>query len=242
MWRYVGYAGVTPVKQMSCIWRRVMPRPRCLGRIFEMEAPLEGYAGVLLAILCLALAPPPAVAETYYKKDGEVPLYTNIPPAEGPYERLRGEYEWVDTPHSTNGTAAYSNTYDSEIESISGWYDIDPNLVKAIIKVESDFDSRAVSKRGARGVMQIMPETGRMLGLADPFDPKDNILAGVKYLARLMDMFDSDIELVLAAYNAGENAVIRNGYSIPPYTETINYVSRVKMHFAQLESSEDHGI
>ncbi len=103
---------------------------------------------------------------------------------------------------------------------------IDPRLVHALVKVESDYDPRAVSRRGALGLMQLMPETARRLNVSDPFDPEENVRAGVRELARLIDRFAGDLPRALAAYNAGEGAVA-SYHGVPPYRETRGYVSRI---------------
>lgn len=104
---------------------------------------------------------------------------------------------------------------------------LDPALVKAVIHVESRFNPNAVSPVGARGLMQVMPATGRRFGEDRLFDPARNIAVGVKYLDHLLDLFDGNVELALAGYNAGEGAVIKHGRRIPPYRETQNYVPKV---------------
>lgn len=103
---------------------------------------------------------------------------------------------------------------------------LDPDLVRAIIRVESAFDDRAVSRKGAMGLMQLMPETARELDVDDPFDPEHNIQGGTRYLRRLLDDFGENLTLALAAYNAGPTAVRRWG-DIPPYRETRDYIRRV---------------
>ena len=104
---------------------------------------------------------------------------------------------------------------------------MDPKLVSAVIQVESEFNPKAVSKKGARGLMQLMPETARDLGVTDPFDPAQNIDGGVRYLRYLLDYFAWDLDLALAAYNAGMNRVLRH-MEVPPIVETRNYVRKVK--------------
>lgn len=115
--------------------------------------------------------------------------------------------------------------YDKLIQHYADTYNVDPVLVHAVILVESDFNARCVSNKGARGLMQLIPETAKRYGVKNVFDPEDNIQGGVHYLSDLLDMFGHDLERALAAYNAGEGAVTRYG-GIPPYQETSTYVNR----------------
>ena len=121
---------------------------------------------------------------------------------------------------------AYSTLFDAHVLDASSRHGVSPDLVKAVIAVESEFDQYAVSSKGARGLMQLMPDTARRLGVADTFDARQNILAGTQYLRMMLDQFAGDIELALAAYNAGPGAVQRYG-GVPPYRETRGYVSKV---------------
>ncbi len=116
--------------------------------------------------------------------------------------------------------------YDALIGELATKYRVEPALVKAVIRTESDFDSQAVSPQGARGLMQLMPHVARRHGVADPEDPRQNIRAGVRLLRKLLDRFENDTELALAAYNAGGGAVDRCG-GLPPYRETRHYVATV---------------
>ncbi|MFZ5510063.1 MAG: lytic transglycosylase domain-containing protein [Pseudomonadota bacterium] len=104
---------------------------------------------------------------------------------------------------------------------------IDPALLHAVVSAESAYNVQAVSRKGAKGLMQLMPATARRYGVTDPFDPLQNLRAGATYLGDLLQLFQDDLSLALAAYNAGENAVIRHGYRVPPYRETRSYVPRV---------------
>jgi len=116
---------------------------------------------------------------------------------------------------------------------------LDPALVHAVIAVESGYNPAARSVKGAIGLMQVMPETAARYGVADPAaSPQENLRAGTRYLSYLMALFDNRIELVLAAYNAGEFAVMRHGYRIPPYRETQNYVPAVLARYQQLRARE----
>jgi len=114
---------------------------------------------------------------------------------------------------------------------------IAPELLYAVIAVESGHIVRAVSPRGAQGLMQLMPATARAYGVTDPFDPKQNITAGAQHLRHLLDQFGQDTALALAAYNAGAAAVVRYRNRIPPFAETASYVPRVMRHFSQLQAA-----
>ena len=109
-------------------------------------------------------------------------------------------------------------------------FKLDRSLVKAVIKAESDFDPQVVSSQGAQGLMQLMPETAREVGVSNPFDPSESIYGGSFYLRKMLDSFDQNLDYALAAYNAGPGAVRKYG-GIPPYAETQNYVRRVKRYF-----------
>ena len=124
-------------------------------------------------------------------------------------------------------SANFSSDYDNEILTASVKHDVDPYLVKAVIKAESNFDPNAVSPKNAQGMMQLIPATASDYGVSNPFDPVANIEGGVRYLKDLMEYFDGDTKLSLAAYNAGKGAVIKHGFTIPPYPETTDYITKV---------------
>jgi len=120
--------------------------------------------------------------------------------------------------------------YAGAINQIAGQYGLDPNLMHAVISAESGYNPNAVSPAGAMGIMQLMPATAQRFGVADPYDPVANMHGGARYLRFLINLFN-DLNLALAAYNAGENAVARYGNSIPPYSETQTYVTRVRQFY-----------
>jgi soluble lytic murein transglycosylase-like protein len=124
--------------------------------------------------------------------------------------------------------AARSNhPFEPLIQQHASRQGVRPDLVRAVIQVESAFNPRAVSPKGAMGLMQLMPATARELGVADPFNPAENIRGGVMYLRQLLDRYNHDEQLALAAYNAGPTAVDKYGSKIPPYKETQNYVQKI---------------
>lgn len=132
------------------------------------------------------------------------------------------------------GAAKNTFAYDREINRCAARYRLDPNLVRAVIRAESDFNQHAVSRRGAQGLMQLMPATARELRVADPFNARQNIDGGTRYLRTLLDMFDGNMTLALAAYNAGPT-LVRKIRKVPSFPETVLYVKRV------LSFYEDYG-
>jgi soluble lytic murein transglycosylase-like protein len=133
---------------------------------------------------------------------------------------------------------ARAGQYDSIIEKAALSAAVEPNLLRAVIVVESGFNLRAVSKRGAVGLMQLMPATATRFGVSNPYDPRQNVQAGARYLKFLIDRFGQDVRLALAAYNAGEEAVDRNGGQIPPFSETMAYVPRVLKIYQMLRDQQ----
>lgn len=130
-------------------------------------------------------------------------------------------------PRGTRAIMARAATYAPLVEEVARQARLDPVLLHAVIATESAYNPQARSPKGARGLMQLMPATARRYGVVDAYEPRNNILGGARYLADLMTMFDQDVQLALAAYNAGEQAVIRHGRRVPPYRETGAYVPRV---------------
>lgn len=136
--------------------------------------------------------------------------------------------------------AARLAPFSEAVADAAGQFGIDPSVITAVIVAESGGKAHAVSPAGARGLMQIMPGTARELGLENPFDPRENILAGTRYLAKMLKRFGGDITLALAAYNAGPGAVRRHG-GIPPYRETMRFVSKVLDLAGDLRLKADSG-
>lgn len=127
------------------------------------------------------------------------------------------------------------------INKVSRKHRMDPNLVKAVIKAESDFDPMAISPAGAVGLMQLMPKTAEQLNVFDPFNPEENIEAGVRYLSYLLNSFKGDLKMSLAAYNAGEN-LVRRHKTIPPIEETRHYIKRVLRYYRDFGVTRKDGI
>ena len=130
-----------------------------------------------------------------------------------------------------SGPVAGAEWIDKIVQQTAMQHDVDPNLVRAIIKVESNFNPHAVSRKGAMGLMQLMPSTARSLNVTNPYDPAQNVDAGVRHFKQLLDAYNGNVELSLAAYNAGASAVQRSR-GVPRYTETRNYVKRITSLYA----------
>jgi soluble lytic murein transglycosylase-like protein len=151
----------------------------------------------------------------------------------------RSKAGFAGTPVAPSDTSVERFTrYDAWIRQAATLYQIPVELVRAIIKCESDFDPRAVSSTGAQGLMQLMPETALRMGVRDGFDPRENIFGGTRYLRVLANTFNGDLELTIAGYNAGEGAIVRYA-GIPPYEETQAYVVHVLTFYRRYRSSPD---
>lgn len=137
---------------------------------------------------------------------------------------------------SSLGRSASAVSYNQSIRRASRRHNVDPYLIMAVIKTESDFDQFALSKTGAQGLMQLMPETARELNVLNPFNPHENIDGGTRYLRRMLDLFDGNLRLSLAAYNAGPTLVGRL-QKVPRIPETIRYVKKVLAHYKKYRGS-----
>ena len=196
----------------------------------------------LLIACLLAATSAGAHARIYsYVDEGGVRHFTDTPD-DNRYRLLRLSSQDVTRSgdHYDGNVLAKARQYDAIIERAAVAASVEPNLLRAVIVVESGFNSRAVSKRGAMGLMQLMPATASRFGVSDPYDPRENVHAGAHYLKFLMDLFGHDVRLALAAYNAGETAVQRNGGQIPPFLETRAYVPRVLKIYRMLTDQPRH--
>lgn len=182
---------------------------------------------VVVCALVTVLSTAPAAAEVYkYVDEKGITHYTDRKPAAGINykvivldDRRAARLDWSRVPLNLTD-------YNREIDLACTAYGVDKALVRAVIHAESWFNRTAVSRVGAQGLMQLMPATQQRLGVNNPFDSRQNIDGGVRYLRDLLEQFRGDLRLAAAAYNAGENAVLRHG-GIPPYPETRQYVERV---------------
>ncbi len=216
--------------------------------VYGMRFMMGSHVLALIAILLLSFVtlPETSLADGYYFKERNgVAHYTNLDPEDrsfkqmsNPWGTFKGSRRTIKRSKTRVGSFKYSQDYDKHINKTARTFGVDPMLVKAIIKVESNFNPDAVSPKGAMGVMQLMPQTAINNGVTNPYDPHQNIQGGVRYFSKLMKMFNNNTTLALAGYNAGENAVIKYGYKIPPYPETINYVDKVYIHYDKLRNSK----
>jgi len=185
---------------------------------------------LLLTILLFALAPS-AKADIYTYTDASgIVHFSNVPDHKNfkiVVAAQRDENRSEPTRGQIQVSQAEKSRFTPLVEEAARTYQVDAALLHAVISAESGYNPAAVSNKGAVGLMQLMPETARRYGVADSLDPEQNIRGGTKYLSDLLRMFNNNLELAVAAYNAGENAVIRHGYNIPPYRETLAYVPKV---------------
>jgi soluble lytic murein transglycosylase len=184
-------------------------------------------AGVLLVPFLAGITP--ADADIYRYVDANGRVHFTDTPTHGRWDMYRKEGSAIGSQH---------HSYLSIIRRCASSYRLEEALVKAVIKVESDYQPHIVSKKGAQGLMQLIPETAKSLKVNNPFDPSENIRGGSEYLRRMLDLFNNDLELALAAYNSGPSTVQRYG-GIPPYDETRNYVKKVKHYLDHYRQSGD---
>ncbi len=184
----------------------------------------------------LFLSVPPSTAGIYrYVDENGVIHFTNCPrdPNFQLYIRESKEDVGMDTPSPAlvpSLSSVDSKNFDAFITEFAKKYEVDFALIKAMIRAESGFNPYAISRKGAKGLMQLMPETALRMNVGNVFSPKENIEGGVKYFKYLLSLFNNDLRLSLAAYNAGENIVSQLG-TIPPYRETVDYVRRVLNYY-----------
>lgn len=202
--------------------------PEVRGRMF-LRLPI---AMLVLAIVSLGLGISPVRADIYRHVDANgVVHFTNAPQ----YTNMTNRRDWSfyraerRPGEPSAGSAQLVHAYKDIIRHYANSYRLEEALVKAVIKAESNYNPQAVSRKGARGLMQLIPETARQMRVNDPFDPMQNIRGGSNYLRLMLDQFNGNVDLALAAYNAGPGAVQRYG-GIPPYEETRTYVKRVRRY------------
>ncbi len=175
------------------------------------------------------LVPSPAAADIYrYIDENGVMHFTNAPTSEKFKLYMRERRIFI--------SKLDANQFDPIIVEASKKYGLEAPLIKAVIKAESDFDPNAISHKGARGLMQIMPMNYRLLNVENPFDPQQSIDGGARYLRDMLDRYNGKLTLSLAAYNAGPGAVDRHS-GVPPYQETEEYIERVMRYYHRYKNS-----
>lgn len=200
-----------------------------------------------VATVALGALAQPALADIYtFKDDNGVIHFTNIPSNDKRYKLLYKEA--TNPPPSLAQSRAPARSwlpdealvqrYSPIVDVASRAYGVDKALVHAVISAESGYNPSAISRAGAVGIMQLMPDTAKRYGVKNMMDPVDNIHGGVRYLKDLLVMFHGNIELAVAAYNAGENAVIKYGNRIPPYAETVQYVPKVLSFYRRFQTKK----
>lgn len=193
------------------------------------------FPALILGLVIIGAIPACSLAQALYSYVDErgIPVYTNIPPQK-PVRDLK--VTGVPAPPSPSPGLSPMTPYDPIILKYAEKYQLDPALIRSMIDTESGFNPKAVSNKGAQGLMQLMPATATRLGVRNAFDPEENIRGGVKHMRGLMDTFKNDLNLSLAAYNAGENLVQRIG-KVPNIPETHNYVRSITKKLAKKDSA-----
>ena len=192
---------------------------------------------ILISVLSLIPLTSQADIYKYVDKHGRV-ILTDEPKHDG-YKRLVKTWKgWEEAKVPKNfNWVKYQKKYDPTIRSVAKIYKLPHTLLHAVITAESYYNPDAVSKAGAVGLMQLMPGTAKQYGVSNRLDPKQNIYGGTRYLRYLAKLFNNDLTLMLAAYNAGEGAVKKYGNKVPPYKETQNYVKKVKKYFKKYQNT-----
>ncbi len=207
---------------------------------------IAAWSAVIAALAVVAPRDAEADIYSYVDKDG-ILHFTNVPSKNKAdpwklYARSKdgaktASTSWAPRPFGGGGVERYTR-YDDIIREAAGYYQLPEAFVRAIIKVESDFDPTALSVAGAEGLMQLMPPTAARMLVTDSWDPRENVFGGCRYLRVLANMFNGDLDLTIAAYNAGEGAVSRSG-GIPNIAETQDYVVKVKSWYRRYRAGSD---
>ena len=205
------------------------------GRITGNLA-VKGIACVMALFAAFwAACPPTARGDIYWFQDEQGVVHlSNVP--------VDGRFKFKEREKRHKGTKVlpgrYGKGYDKLIDRVAHAQGLDADLLKAVVETESNYDSRAISKKGAIGLMQLMPETAHGMGVTDPFHPAENLEAGARHLRRLIDKYEGQLSLALSAYNAGEKAVDRYK-GIPPFPETRDYVHKVLQAYGRARKARE---
>jgi soluble lytic murein transglycosylase-like protein len=195
----------------------------------------------ILVTALIVLAPLMGFAAIFqYTDERGVQHFTNIRPVGRKYHIIVPDSAKATVRAPSDIVSFYdSAAFDHLIQHHANAQGLDPSLVKAVMKAESNFNPDAVSPKGAQGLMQLMPGTARLMNIANAFNPEENIRAGTGYLKMLEGIFQGNVDLMLAAYNAGPTRVIEHNWTIPPIEETKNFVKRVKYFYNKLRNSNE---
>ena len=186
---------------------------------------------LLLSGLWLFLACSDARADIYrFQDENGTWHFTNV-------KRDKRYHLYIRLDETRPDPSTYITDYEHIIKQAAGRFRVDPSLVKAVIRAESAFDHQAISSKGAQGLMQLMPATADEMEVKDPFNPEENIFGGTRYLSLLLERYNQDKPLALAAYNAGPENVKKYG-GVPPFPETITFIERVLKFFRQYQSNK----
>lgn len=203
---------------MHCIFR--FREISLISLLIGIGFPITGYADIYA-----------------YTEENGVINFSNIP-SEEPYKLYMRTPDVAADPSSivNSSKSKHAHTvkrkrFELYVQEAAQTFQVEAALLHAIITAESNYNAGALSRKGAIGLMQLMPGTAKQYGVSDPYDPNQNIQGGAQYLKYLLGLFNNDLQLVLAAYNAGENAVRRYGNRLPPYQETIRYVPKVLSYY-----------
>ena len=204
----------------------------------------------VFGLVLLALAATPCLADIYgyvddkgahfsdVALDSRYKLYMKSKPVEADKSLTAQASDSEPKPAPTAAMPKAHKRYAEMIVKVAREQKVEPALLHAVVMAESAYNPRAKSRKGATGLMQLMPATGKRYGATDLLNPLQNLRAGARYLSDLLDLFDNNLRLALAAYNAGEGAVMRSGNAIPNYPETRAYVPRVLKHYEQYRANE----
>lgn len=214
-----------------------------MSRLLTANQNRSGRKALLLLLPALALCSGLARADMYRSLDPDTPTkYTNMLPTEGRWELYLKEQPApiAAVPATDHRRFAVDSRarFASQIQAAATANNVDAALIRAVISVESGYNPSAVSKAGAVGLMQLMPKTAKRYNVKNRRDPRQNIHGGAQYLRDLLRLFNNNLQLTLAAYNAGEHAVMKYGNRIPPYRETLAYVPKVMKFYTRYSAGE----
>jgi hypothetical protein len=227
-------AGATKSSRLSlsrlCLYE-VWP----LRRISQLSSKSKALVTVFILLFFSTSGSATTKVYRFVDQSGKV-HFTDRPQHDGFVRLVETWKGWVEVKTNPNYTLN-KRKFLPLIQSISEQHELPAHLISAVIHAESHYNPNSVSAKGAVGLMQLMPATAKQYGVYDRHNPTQNILGGVKYLRKLMTLFNEDLDLALAAYNAGENAVKRHGNQIPPYRETQRYIEKVRLLYAQYQQN-----